>query len=66
MTMQDRIAEYIRNTGIKQSSICEKTGINKDAMSAMMRGERRMTANEFETICIAIGKEPNDFASWLA
>lgn len=62
MNMQDRIAEYIRDSGIKQTVICQKTGISKDAMSAMMSGKRRMTANEFESICIAIGKEPNDFA----
>ena len=61
MEVQNRVAEYIRNIGIKQAIICEKTGIRNDAMSAMMSGKRKMTADEFEKICIAIEKDPNDF-----
>ena len=61
MVVQSRIADYIRKMGIKQSVICEKTGISVWALSAMLTGNRRMTADEFEKICIALEKEPNDF-----
>ena len=61
MTVQSRISEYIREMGIKQGTICEKTGIRTDAMSAMLNGKRKMTADEFELICKAIQKQPNDF-----
>ena len=61
MVVQTRVAEYIRNMGIKQTAICEKTGISVSALSAMLTNRRKMTADEFEKICIAIEKEPNDF-----
>mgnify|MGYP003290841971 CR=1 FL=1 len=61
MEVQERVAEFIRNTGIKQSFICERTGIRADAMSGMLTGKRRMLADEFEKICIALEKSPNDF-----
>lgn len=61
MNVQNRISEYIRNAGIKQSVICKKTGIRTDTMSAIMTSRRKMTADEFEKICIALDKEPNDF-----
>lgn len=56
-----RVAQYIRTMGIKQATICEKTGIRPDTMSAMLTGRRKMTADEFEKICLAVGKTPNDF-----
>lgn len=61
MEVQERVAEYVRNAGIKQSFICEKTGIRADSMSAMMSGKRRMSADEYEKICIALERSPNDF-----
>ena len=61
MVVQTRVAEYIRNMGIKQTTICEKTGISVSALSAMLTNRRKMTADEFEKICIAIEKSPNDF-----
>ena len=61
MNVQLRISEYLKESGISQASICNKTGIRTDAMSAMMKGKRKMTADEFESICRALGKTPNDF-----
>lgn len=61
MEVQNRVATYVRKMGIKQSVLCEKTGIRNDTMSAMLTGKRKMTADEFEKICIALEKTPNDF-----
>ena len=61
MVVQSRLSEYIRNMGIKQTAICNKTGINKDALCAILAGRRKMSADEFEKICMAIQKQPNDF-----
>lgn len=66
MTVQERVAAYVRDMGIKQTVICEKTGIRTDAMSAMINGKRTMSANEFEAICRALNKQPNDFMEWEA
>lgn len=61
MVVQTRLAQYINDLGIKQSAISEKTGINRNIMSAILTNRRKMTADEFEKICIAIQKSPNDF-----
>lgn len=61
MEVQKRVAAYIREMGIKQTTISEKTGIRTDALSQTLLGNRKMTADEFEKICIAIDKSPNDF-----
>ena len=61
MRVQKRVAQYINDMGIKQINICEKTGISTSAMSAILTNRRKMTADEFEKICIAIQKSPNDF-----
>lgn len=61
MKVQSRISAYIERMGISQASICKKTGIRPDTMSAMLNGKRKMTADEFEKICFAIEKSPNDF-----
>lgn len=64
MGVQTRVFNYIRDMGIKQITICEKTGISIDKMSAMYRNVTRMTADDFEKICKAIQKDPNDFMEW--
>ena len=61
MDVQSRISEYIKHMGIKQVIISEKTGISKDALSAILNNKRKMSADEFEKVCIAIEKSPNDF-----
>lgn len=59
--VQERLARYIREMGIKQSVISQKTGLDPVTISAIMTGRRKLTADEFEKICIALKKQPNDF-----
>ena len=61
MNVQSRISAYIRQMGIKQTVICEKTGIRVDAMNQIMNGKRKLSADEYELICRALEKTPNDF-----
>lgn len=61
MVIQRKLFAYIREVGITQSSICRKTGISIDRMSALARNKTKLTADEFEAICLAIQKSPNDF-----
>ena len=61
MNVQSRLSAYIRKMGITQKSICQKTGIRPDTMSKLLHNKKKMTADEFELICFAIEKEPNDF-----
>lgn len=61
MVIQNKVFAYIKEVGITQSSICRKTGITTDRMSALARNKTKLTADEFEAICVAIQKSPNDF-----
>lgn len=61
LNVQSRISGYIKDMGITQASICKKTGIRPDVMSATLSCKRKMTADEFEMICRAIDKSPDDF-----
>ena len=61
MNVQGRVSDYVLNNGIKQSFIVEKTGLSKDVISAILNKRRKMSADEFEAICRALNKTPNDF-----
>jgi plasmid maintenance system antidote protein VapI len=61
MVVQSRLAEYIRENGIKQIWISKRTGIHESRLSAILTRRYKMTADEYEKIVRAIGKEPNDF-----
>ena len=58
--VQERLSTYVKDMGIKQKSIADKTGMTEVAVSCAMRGERRLSADEFCAICDAIDK-PMDF-----
>lgn len=61
MNVQSRLSEYVDNMGIKQAKISEKTGIRRETIHAILKCKKKMTADEFELICRAIEKTPNDF-----
>jgi len=61
MNVQGRIAKYISDNGIKQSFIVEKTGLSRNIISAIMKLDRKMSADEYELIVKALNKSPNDF-----
>jgi transcriptional regulator with XRE-family HTH domain len=57
----DNINAYIKENGIKQKIISDRSGINQCALSATLSKKRKLTADEYEKICIALKKEPNFF-----
>mgnify|MGYP002515610434 CR=1 FL=1 len=61
MNVQARGAEYIKRLGIKQAEVSRKTDIKPKRLSGIMNCSLKMTADEYEKICKAIEKEPNDF-----
>lgn len=61
MNVQARIAQYVSENGIKQTFIADKTGLSKNAISAILTLNRKMSADEYEKICRALNKTPNDF-----
>lgn len=61
MKVQERVAEYVRDHGIRSSFIAEKTGMSKVIVSRIFGLKREMSADEFELFCNALNKQPNDF-----
>lgn len=58
----EEIRAYIEEKGLKQKTVAEKAGISKQAMSDSMRGVRRLTADEYVSICRVLGVSPDFFA----
>lgn len=49
--LSDVIYEYIKSKGIKQIFIAEKLGISNHAVSDIMSGKRRISAEEYYLLC---------------
>lgn len=47
----DSLAKYISDHGIKQKAIADHLGIAPSSMSALLLGNRRMSADEYVAIC---------------
>jgi len=61
MNVQKRIADYVNNSGIRQSFIVNKTGLSRNTVSAILNCKRKMSADECEMFCKALNKLPSDF-----
>lgn len=49
------IRKYLEEKGITQEWLAQKIGMSKQAMSATLKGTRRLTADEYVDICAALG-----------
>ncbi len=54
------IANYLKENGIKQSYLCEKTGLTKHCISFALNNKRKLSVDEYVKICIALNV-PYDF-----
>ena len=61
MSINKRLSEYVSDNGIKQVYIAQKTGLPADTVSKMLNGNRRILADEFLVICMALDIDPNIF-----
>lgn len=48
------IAEYMKENGIKQCFLCEKTGMTKHSISYALSGKRKLSIEEYGKICAAL------------
>lgn len=60
-TVNARLKEIIESRGIKQSYICEKTGLSSDCVSRILNSARKITADEFLSICEVLKLDPRSF-----
>lgn len=57
-----RIKKYLDENGIKYTYVSEKTGIPMNILSPTLNGKRKMTAEEFISICIALNVSTETFS----
>ena len=51
MNARAKLIQYINDSGIKKQHIAEQAGINPQKFSLIINGHRKLTVEEFETIC---------------
>lgn len=61
MEVGEKIRRYMEESGITQVHICQKTGITPAKLSLALGGKRRMTFEEYENICWALGVDVGAF-----
>lgn len=61
MKVYQKLNDYISSNGIKQKFISEKTGISENILSMILNGKRKIDADEFVEIVLALGVKPNLF-----
>ena len=61
MSINSKLKEYMDERGIKQSFLCEKTGMTADSVSRILRGSRKISAEEFLKICTVLKLDPRFF-----
>lgn len=61
MKAYQKMNNFVESKGIKQAFISEKTGIPKNIVSKILKGDRKFQADEFLAFCEAINVNPNDF-----
>ena len=62
MKINKMIADIVEQRGIKQTYIAERTGLTVDAVSRIMRSERKLGAEEFLKICELLNVSPESFS----
>lgn len=55
------INEFLKENGIKQEFLCNKINIAQNTLSDILNGKRRLLADEFVDIAIALGVDVNYF-----
>lgn len=61
MTPERWLSEQIKEKGIKQSFVAEKTGIPYQKISASLTGHRKMKVDEYLSVCKVTGVNPFDY-----
>lgn len=53
--IQEKLTTHIRGLGIKQKKLAEECDMSEMAVSSVMRGERKLTLEEYAAICKFLG-----------
>lgn len=59
------IKRYLDENGIKYTFVANEIGVAKNVLSAMLSGKRKITAEEYISICTAIKVDTSYFAEMI-
>ena len=63
MNVGKRVFEYLKQNGISQTHISKESGIPLPKLNLALNGKRRLTFEEYEEICWALGVSVDQFLS---
>lgn len=63
MSVGIKISEYLKENGITQVSVSKKTAIPAPKLNLSLRGKRKLTFEEYQLICGALGLGTEFFIS---
>lgn len=58
-----KIKEYMEKKGINQSEIADMAGIPRPKLNKMLNGEQKISLDDYELICGALGVGVEEFLS---
>lgn len=56
-----KLKDYIEESGYKQKSIAEKSGVHEVRLCLILQGKRKCEVGEYASICDALGVNMNRF-----
>lgn len=59
MKIYERLNKYLKDNGIKQSFVSEKSGIPENTLSMILNGKIKLDADRLEDILLAINLSAN-------
>lgn len=54
MNIEKEICKYVKNNNVPQKLLASKSGMTENAMSLMLNGKRKLSADEYIRICDAL------------
>lgn len=66
MKINRTMAEIVASKGIKQAYLAKETGMSPDTISKILRGERKILAEEFLLLCDVLEVSPEIFRNTAA
>ena len=64
MRVCEKVKEYIKKHGIKQTAIAKKCGMEPSTLSSILNGKRKMYADDLKAICFALNVSPEIFVDF--
>lgn len=61
MSVGERIKKFLEESGRSQKWLSRNTGIGRDKISLSLSGKRKLSFEEYELICGALGVDTNKF-----